>query len=85
MSEKSGTEKSTVDVTKVVGDLWEHHLGTDPRSEPDFMRAGGSSLLLMEIQFGIQRSTGRMIDLEALDLPIHFDAIVTLAGGVEAI
>ncbi len=80
MSESVRSENETVDVAKVVGDLWREHLGTDPAVESDFMRAGGSSLLLMEIQFGIQRSTGRMIDLEELDLPIHFDSIVALAG-----
>jgi hypothetical protein len=85
MTEKMRLEEEVQGVAEIVTDLWKQHLGTDPASEPDFMRAGGSSLLLMEIQFGIQKSTGRMIDLEALDLPIHFDSIVKLAGGAEAV
>ncbi len=84
MAESLRSENQTADFAEVVGDLWRKHLGTDPASEPDFMRAGGSSVLLMEIQFGIQRSTGRMIDLEELDLPILFDSIVALAGGDDA-
>ena len=84
MSERLRSKELRPDVAEVVSELWKQHLEIDPASEPDFIRAGGSSLLLMEIQFGIQKSTGRMIDLEALDLPIHFDAIVALAGGEDA-
>ena len=42
------------------------------------MRAGGSSLLLMEIQLGLHKRSGVWIDLEALDLPIRFEAVLAL-------
>ena len=62
----------------ILRELWTTLLGVSPDIEPDFMRAGGSSLLLMEIQLGLQKRSGVWIDLESLDLPIRFEAVLAL-------
>jgi amino acid adenylation domain-containing protein len=62
----------------LLRELWSTLLGVSPEVEPDFMRAGGSSLLLMEIQLGLQKRSGVWIDLESLDLPIRFEAVLAL-------
>ena len=62
----------------LLRELWTTHLGVSPEVESDFMRAGGSSLLLMEIQLGIQKRSEIWIDLESLDLPIRFEGMCAL-------
>ena len=62
----------------MLRELWTTHLGVSPEVESDFMRAGGSSLLLMEIQLGIQKRSEIWIDLESLDLPIRFEGMCAL-------
>ena len=62
----------------LLRELWTTHLGVSPEVESDFMRAGGSSLLLMEIQLGIQKRSEIWIDLESLDLPIRFEGMRAL-------
>ncbi|MDE0889944.1 MAG: acyl carrier protein, partial [Phycisphaerales bacterium] len=57
----------------LLRELWTSLLGISPDAEPDFMRAGGSSLLLIEVQLGMQKRSGLRIDLESLDLPIRFE------------
>ena len=58
--------------------LWIALLEVPPEVEPNFMRAGGSSLLLMEIQLGMQKQSGIWIDLDTLDLPIRFEQMCSL-------
>ncbi|MAH67531.1 MAG: hypothetical protein CMJ27_14380 [Phycisphaerae bacterium] len=54
-------------------------LGVDPDDDPDFMRAGGSSLLLMEFQLRLYQQRWILLDLDSLEYPINFDAMVSLA------
>ena len=63
----------------LLRELWTSLLGISPDAEPDFMRAGGSSLLLIEVQLGMQKRSGVRIDLESLDLPIRFEGMLSLA------
>ena len=56
----------------LLRELWTTHLGVSPEVESDFMRAGGSSLLLMEIQLGIQNRSEIWIDLVINDKVFHF-------------
>ena len=55
----------------LLRELWTTHLGVPPEVESDFMRAGGSSLLLMEIQLGIQNRSEIWIDLVLLRNQVH--------------
>ncbi|MDA0296496.1 MAG: acyl carrier protein [Planctomycetota bacterium] len=78
---------STNDLTEGEGllrGLWSALLEVPPEVEPDFIRAGGSSLLLMEIQLGMQKQSGIWIDLDTLDLPIRFEQMCSLLRAQDA-
>jgi amino acid adenylation domain-containing protein len=63
-------------LTEILSDLWQSLLGVDPAGEPDLMRAGGSSLTLMEIQFSLNKRAGVLLDLDSIRFPVQFSGIV---------
>ena len=50
----TSTKNDAIANETLLREFWTTLLGVSPDIEPDFMRAGGSSLLLMEIQLGLQ-------------------------------
>ena len=66
-------------MAEIVADLWQSLLGVSPADEPDFMRAGGSSLTLMEIQFSLNKQTGVLLDIDSIRFPVVFSGIVEQA------
>ena len=66
-------------MAEILGDLWQSLLGVSPEQEPDFMRAGGSSLTLMEIQFSLNKRAGILLDIDSIPFPITFRGIADQA------
>jgi non-ribosomal peptide synthetase component F len=66
-------------ITEILADLWQSLLGVSPEDEPDFMRAGGSSLTLMEIQFALNKQTGVLLDIDLIRFPVVFSGIIEQA------
>lgn len=66
-------------ITEILRDLWQRLLGTSPENEPDFMRAGGSSLTLMEIQFSLSKQAGVLLDIDSIPFPVTFGGVVERA------
>ncbi len=66
-------------MAEILGDLWQSLLGVSPEREPDFMRAGGSSLTLMEIQFSLNKRAGILLDIDSIPFPITFRGIADQA------
>ena len=79
MSEDPKKSSGKEGVVGVLRSLWIDLLGVDPDDDPDFMRAGGSSLLLMEFQLRFYKQRRILLDLDSLEYPINFDAMVALA------
>jgi hypothetical protein len=79
MSEDPKKSSGKEGVVGVLRSLWMDLLGVDPDDDPDFMRAGGSSLLLMEFQLRFYKQRRILLDLDSLEYPINFDAMVALA------
>ncbi len=75
----TNSDVSEVRITEILRDLWQEVLGASSIDEPDFIRAGGSSLVLMEIQFALKKQTGVLIDLDSIPFPLTFDGIAARA------
>ena len=77
---KAGEDEAKI--TGILRDLWQGLLGVSPEDEPEFIRAGGSSLTLMEIQFSLNKEAGILLDIDSIRFPVDFSGIVeqALAG-----
>ncbi|MCP4834283.1 MAG: hypothetical protein GY895_05900, partial [Phycisphaera sp.] len=75
--QKGGRASSTRDeFTDVVAQHWLRILGTPPSAEPDFSRAGGTSVDLVELQLRLLRDDSISLELSRLADPLTFDALV---------
>ena len=63
-------------VTAALTATWSTVLGTDPETEPDFKRATGTSLDLIDIQVRLHRSHSLVLDLDKVTEPVTFQSLV---------
>lgn len=69
-------DESESGITEILEELWRSLLGVSSEDEPDFMRAGGSSLTLMEIQFSLNKRAGVLLDIDSIPFPVTFHGII---------
>ena len=86
--QKGDRASSTPDeVTEIVAKHWLKILGTPPSAEPDFSRAGGTSVDLVELQLRLLRDDSISLEMTRLPDPLTFDAlvetVVRIPGGDE--
>lgn len=70
------TSSASDELAGIVASHWLEILGTAPSEQPDFSRAGGTSVDLVELQLRLLRDDSIALELGGLPDPLTYDALV---------
>lgn len=73
------------DLASVIRETWRELLRVDPEKEPEFAKAGGSSMDAIDLQLLLYKRTGRKILIESIPEPLTFSGVVDAVQSAEPV